>query len=141
MTRRNPFDELEDLFDRMGRQFDEAGSLRDVAVDVAETDEEFTVTADLPGYDRENIDLTLETRQLRIAAERERTAEETGEDDEDGGRFVRRERSHEAVSRTVTLPDDVVAEEVSATYRNGVLTVHLPKATPDDDGGHRIEVE
>jgi HSP20 family protein len=112
-----------------------------VAVDVAETDEEFTVTADLPGYDRENIDLTLETRQLRIAAERERTAEETGEDDEDGGRFVRRERSHEAVSRTVTLPDDVVAEEVSATYRNGVLTVHLPKATPDDDGGHRIEVE
>jgi HSP20 family protein len=141
MTRRNPFDELEDLFDRMGRQFDEAGSLRDVAVDVAESDEAFTVTADLPGYDRENIDLTLESRQLRIAAERERTAEETAEDDGDGGRFVRRERSHEAVSRTVTLPDDVVAEEVSATYRNGVLTVHLPKATPDDDGGHRIEVE
>jgi HSP20 family protein len=138
MNRRNPFDELEELFDRMGRQFEDTASLREVAVDVADHDEEFVVTADLPGYSRDAIDLTLEGRQLRIDAERDEATTVGG--DETAGRYVRRERTRESVSRTLSLPDDVVAEDVSATYANGVLTVHLPKATPDD-GGHRIQIE
>jgi HSP20 family protein len=134
MTRRNPFEELEELFDRMSRQFDEAGRFRDVAVDVTETDDEFVVTADLPGYDREGIDLTLDGRRLRISAERER--DETDEDE----RFVRRERVHTELSRSVLLPGDVDADGVSATYRNGVLAVHLPKAEPEAEEGHHIEI-
>jgi len=134
MTRRNPFEELEELFDRMSRQFDEAGRFRDVAVDVTESDDEFVVTADLPGYDREGIDLTLDGRRLRISAERER--DETDEDE----RFVRRERVHTELSRSVLLPGDVDADGVSATYRNGVLAVHLPKAEPEAEEGHHIEI-
>jgi HSP20 family protein len=133
MARRNPFEELEDLFDRMSRQFDEAGRFREIAVDVAEDDDEFVVTADLPGFDREEIDLTLDGRRLGIAAERDR--EETASDD----RFVRRERVHDERSRSLLLPGDVAAEDVSAIYTNGVLTVHLPKTTPDE-AGHRIEI-
>jgi HSP20 family protein len=144
MSRRNPFRELEELFERMSRDVDGVGiealgaGAGAVAVDVAETDAEFVVTADLPGYDREDIDVTLDDRELTVAAERDRESTERGEADD--RRFLRRERSHSAVSRTVYVPEAVDAENVTATYRNGVLTVTLPKAEAGDEG-HQIDVE
>jgi HSP20 family protein len=142
MSRRNPFRELEELFERMSRDVDGVGvgalGAGSVAVDVAETDGEFVVTADLPGYDREEIEVTLDDTELTVAAEREREETEAGEDGD--RRFLRRERTHSSVSRTVYVPEAVDAEAVTATYRNGVLTVTLPKADAGE-GGHQIDVE
>jgi len=135
--RRNPFDELEDMFDRMSRQLETAdlAELNAVPVDMQDHGDEYVVVADLPGYAVDDIELTFADGDLRIDASREAESEAT---DEDAGTYVHRERS-ESASRTVRVPDPVVEDEISATYNNGTLTVTLPKATEDVDG-HSIDI-
>ena len=139
--RRNPFDEIEELFDRLGRQFDGGvadgpgfPTTRSVAVDVEDAGDEYVVTADLPGYDTDDVELTLREETLRIEA----TSQEAEEFET--GRYIRRERTDRSVSRTVRLPEPVDDEAVSASYNNGVLTVTLPKRTGDEDS-RRIDIE
>ena len=132
MSRRNPFEEIERMFERMNNQFNQFNEMsvpatQSLSVDLADHNESFEVTADLPGYDREDIDLSVADRTLRISAERDESTEE-GE-----GNYLRRERRRQSLSRSLSLPEDVEEEEASATYRNGVLTVTLPKATSEDD--------
>ena len=107
------------------------------SIDVADRGEEFTVTADLPGFDTEDIDVSIREDVLRIEAEHE---EESEEGDEEDGRYLRKERRHQSVSRSVTLPEQVDEEAVSAEYRNGVLTVTLPKVEEQDDESHQIDI-
>lgn len=132
----DPFSEIERIFDRMSREFGgtsfaaAAGSL---AVDVEDRDDEFVVTADVPGYEKDDVDVTLADRSLRIRAEREEAAEERDAD------YLRRERHATSAERSVRLPAPVDPDGISATYKNGVLTVTLPKQS--GDGGQRIEVE
>lgn len=131
----NPFQEIEQIVDRMSREFGGApfAGAASVAVDVEERDEAFVVTADVPGYEKEDIDVTLADRTLRIDAERETETEERDAD------YLRRERQATSASRSIRLPGDVEEEEIQATYKNGVLTVTLPKRAGGD--GHRIDVE
>jgi len=88
MTRRDPFTEIEDLLERMGREFEELGGTldspggppslpggRDLAVDVIEDDEAITVVADLPGFDEDDIDVEIHDDTLSIAATREEETE------------------------------------------------------------------
>jgi HSP20 family protein len=143
MNRHTPFDDIEQFFSRGPFGGDRAwGSDRRMAdVDIAEYDDEFVVVADLPGYDREDIDIRAADGRLTITAERDQTMRDDGEAEEsDTGRYLRRERRHESVTRTIDLPSSVVETEASATYQNGVLTVTLPKVTDDEDEGHRIDV-
>jgi HSP20 family protein len=152
--RRNPFEELEEMMNRMSRQFEESmggselrqltGDKGGAAVDVADRGDELVVTADLPGYRTEDIDLTLRGDELTINAEREQEAEahQAGEGDPgtDQPRYIRKERRHQSVSRAVTLPEEVDEQNVSAEYRNGVLSVTLPKAHADEGDSHRIDI-
>lgn len=145
MPRRDPFGDIEELLERMTREFEELGggigSRLDggVNVDVAEDDESVTVTADLPGYDREDINVSVKDQRLTIAAE---FTEETEEESEPGSepQYHRKERSRRSVSRTVRLPAPVTEEDTTATYQNGVLTVELPKESPEETGGHNIDI-
>jgi len=121
------------MVDRMGERVETAGAVRSVPLDVRETDDAVVVVADLPGYEEDDIDVRLHERRLELRAERSTESETSNE------RYVRRERHHEAVSRTVHLPTDVVAGEASASYENGVLTVTLPTSAGEDEG-HQIEV-
>lgn len=130
MRGRNPFDELERFFDRMSRQFGESWgewemgtNMGSMSIDVADHAGEIVVTADLPGYSREDIDVRLSDKQLRIDARRQQATEQSGEE----GDYIRRERTQRSMSRSVTLPEPVDEEGVSAKYTNGVLTVTLPK--------------
>lgn len=139
MSRRNPFEEIEEMFERMNDQFGQFDQMstpatQSVSVDLADHDDEFEVTADLPGYDRENIDLSVAERTLRITAERD---EETEAGDEN---YLRRERRRQSVSRSLSLPEPVAETEASATYTNGILTVTLPKATGGEDS-RSIDIE
>ncbi|RDZ43888.1 Hsp20/alpha crystallin family protein [Haloferax sp. Atlit-10N] len=134
---RNPFDEIEDLFDRMGRSFEESGigRFQDISLDVVDDDEAIEVVADLPGFEKDDLDVSVSGRRLTIAADHE----ESSEVDDD--QYVRRERSQRSVSRTITLPAKVVRDEVTASYKNGVLTVTLPKAEPAGDDSTQIDIE
>ena len=106
---------------------------------MAEWDDEFVVVADLPGYDREAIDVRATEGRLTISAERDAEREAAESDDVDR-RYLRRERRHESITRSVELPGHVADEEASATYPHGVLTITLPKADDEADDSHRIDV-
>jgi len=138
----NPFEELDELIERMNDQFGElsqtfeGGSvLSEISVDVADHGDELVVTADLPGFAEEDIDLRADEESITLNATSET---ETVEDDT---HYHRKERTHQSVSRQVPLPEAVDAAAASATYTNGVLTVTLPKLDPDAAGGHTIDVE
>lgn len=145
--RRNPFDEIEELFDRMSRNFNDmgqqfqggatssAGGASGMNVDVAERDDEYVVTADLPGYENDEIDVTVEGRRLTIRTDRSRQTESNESD-----RYLRQERHREQMSRTVTLPGEIAEDRTSATHRNGVLTVTLPKRQSGATGS-QIDIE
>ncbi|UIP00660.1 Hsp20/alpha crystallin family protein [Halobaculum sp. CBA1158] len=147
MTRRSPFDDIADLFDQVGEELEdiertlgvEGGA--DVPVDVLERDDAFVVTADLPGFDPEDVEVTLSGRELTIHAEGDERAESASETD-DEGRYHRRERRVRSVTRRLRLPGEAVEEEASATHENGVVTVTLPRPEPDGEGdGTQIDVE
>lgn len=97
-----------------------------------ETDETGSVVlADLPGFETDDIDLRYEDGTLTIRADQETS-------DEDGGaRTSRRRRVHERVH----VPGEVDEDEISASYRNGVLEVHLPAEAVDEDDERVIDIE
>ena len=150
MKSRNTFsEELEQLLDRLNRQFGDvsrswepvtpfgrwSAAIDGAAVDLLERDEEFEATVDLPGFERDDVEVRVTDHVLRVEAERDAP---TGEPDE-GERYLRRERRHDAVHRSIRLPDDVDADGVTAAMKNGVLTVTLPKL--EVERTHTIEVE
>jgi HSP20 family protein len=134
MDRRNPFEEFERMVEEMNRGIRAfEGGVGGVPVDVEDRGDAFVVSADLPGYEKSDVDIRLSGDSLTLSASRE---VETSEADAE---FVRRERSSESVSRSVRLPGRVDETATEATYENGVLRVTLPKAEADD--GDSIPIE
>jgi HSP20 family protein len=133
---RNPIDDLEELFERMESQFESGVGFgtRSVPVNVRDADGEYQVTADLPGFTGEDIELTFTEGRLHISGEREHTELEEDE------RFLRQERRANAINRTVQLPERVIQDEIRASFDNGVLTVTLPKEHGGEEG-KEIEIE
>lgn len=146
----DPFRTLEAQFEQLRRQFEELldrwngeeiaeswgmRSTTGMGIDLADREDEFVLTADVPGFDREDIDVRFADDTLHITAEKERTVR----DDEE--HYLRNERAHRTMRRSVRVPGDVDEDAVEATYRNGVLTVTLPKTEPTDRGGRRIDIE
>src|SRR5512140_2568964 len=91
------------------------------AVDILETDNELVVKADLPDVDMKDIQVEIENGTLTLKGERkfEKEEKETG--------YHRIERSYGSFARYFSLPDTVEPDKVKADYKNGVLTVTLPK--------------
>lgn len=110
---------------------DSRGSVR---VDLENRPEELVLRADLPGFDRDDIDVRVTANRLTLSADRE--TETIGEQ----GEFLWQERSWESVARTVRLPESVSSDEVTAKFENGVLTVYMPKEMPES-GGSSIEID
>lgn len=140
MTRRRPLSDIEELLDRLTDELDDGLgadlALHDVPVDVVDRGDAFLVTAELPGFGEDELTVELIDDRLRIEGERS-----SGEEDEDlTGRYIRRERTRETVTRSITLPEKVDESAVSATFDQGVLTVTLPKAADVEDG-QEIEID
>ena len=126
----DPFRELVAMQDRMARLFGDVytrdedtgfrGSWAPV-VDIYETDEhDLVLKAELPGLDRNDIDVTVENSTLVLKGTKKFETEVKDEN------YRRIERSYGTFHRSFTLPSTVDASRVSADYRNGVLTVKLP---------------
>ena len=94
--------------------------------------DEYVFAMDLPGFDREEIEVTFEGDVLSIRAHTEA---------EEGSDAIRSMRSRR-VARQVPIPKAVVEDEITAAYRNGVLEVHLPIVADErEESGRRIDVE
>ncbi|WP_246045653.1 Hsp20/alpha crystallin family protein [Halorussus ruber] len=127
----------------------------DVSMDLTKHDEEYVFVADLPGFEREDIDLRFSDGMLTLVAESETSDERTVGEAARGEKIGRGEetrpegeeiaiRSQFARSRRVaervTIPESIVEDEIAASYRNGVLEVHLPLAEPAADDESRIDI-
>lgn len=91
------------------------------AVDIRETDEAYEVYAELPGMKKDDIGITVENNVLTLSGER-RFEKEVNEET-----FHRIERAYGKFTRSFTLPTQVNPEKVEASYKDGVLTIHIPK--------------
>lgn len=127
-TRREPatlsrrlFPDIDYLFDDFLTRPTASSAAWRPATDLNETDDEFVMRMDLPGFEHEDIELTVEKNILTVSGRR--TAEEVEEETD----FHLRERTAERFSRSFALPRSVDADDVEARFANGVLTVHLPK--------------
>jgi HSP20 family protein len=90
-------------------------------VDVSETDKEIKVSAELPGMDENDIDVSLTRDTLTIRGEKKEEKEDKGKD------YYRMERSYGSFTRNIPLPVEVNTDKVEATFKKGILYVTLPK--------------
>jgi HSP20 family protein len=111
-------------------------------VDVSETAKEMTLKVELPGVEEKDIDVSLSGNQLTIKGEKKAEQEEK-KDTDDGRVFHRVERSFGAFQRTMTVPFEVAPDKVSAEFKDGVLTITLPKpeGASEKPQARRIEVK
>lgn len=108
-------------------------------LDIAETDNAYVLSVDLPGVDGKDIDLSADEDMLTLRAERKRQHESK---DDDGVRFHRMERSVGRFERTLSLPVDADTDNISAAFNNGVLEITVPRRDDiESTRGRRIEIE
>ncbi|MBT8433882.1 MAG: Hsp20/alpha crystallin family protein [Gammaproteobacteria bacterium] len=128
----NPFQEFENLLSRYNKGASDSGtqlsndlSFADWApsCDIEEQEDRYVIKADLPGVDKKNIDVKLENGVISIRGEKQ-LEKETGK----GSKRHRTERFHGTFARSFTLPDAVKDERVEANYKDGVLSLVIPKA-------------
>jgi HSP20 family protein len=130
LTRLDPFLELDHIQQRLNRLFLDP-TLKTPeppfanfmpAVDIQETDGEFIVKADLPDVKKEEVKVHVHDGVLAIEGERRKEKEEKGK------RFHKVEREYGKFIRRFTMPTEIDSEKVRAEFKEGVLTVFLPKA-------------
>jgi len=130
ISRLEPFRGFSALQDQVNRIFNESvrtqadGSALTAwapSVDIYETPNELVVKADLPEVDEKDIDIRVENNLLTIRGERK--FDQSVQEDN----YLRIERTYGTFSRSFSLPNTVNAESIRAEYKNGVLTVNLPK--------------
>ena len=130
ITRWDPFRGLSSLQEQVNRLFESSLPSRGdestltawaPAVDVYETENELVIKADLPEMVEKDLDVRVENNMLTIRGER-KFEQKVKEDN-----YLRMERAYGAFSRSFSLPNTVNTEEVKAHYKDGVLTVSLPK--------------
>lgn len=135
VTRWDPFKDLDELQGRLSTLFgrapvrkegerEERMTLTDWAplVDVIEDEKEYLVKAELPEVKKEDVKIAVQDDVLTMSGERMQEKEEKGK------KFHRIERAYGSFSRSFTLPEDADASKITADFKNGVLTVHLPKS-------------
>lgn len=129
ITRWNPYVNVTGLQEQLNRFFELGSQGRDEnsltswapAVDIYETENELVLKADLPDINEKELDVRIENNTLSIHGERkfEQKVKEGG--------YLRTERSYGSFNRSFSLPNTVNTEAIKAEYKNGVLTIELPK--------------
>jgi len=105
------------------------------SVDINEDEKMITVKAELPGLEEKDIDVTLKDNTLTIRGEKKNEHEEKSK------KLHLKETSYGCFERTFTLPEEIVAENIKATYKNGVLEFEIPKDTKKAPKQISVKVE
>ena len=128
----NPFRMMEE----MEREFFGDQRTGSFSTDIRETDTEYVLEADLPGFKKEDINIDITDNTLTINAERHSEHEEKDKKDN----YIRCERSYGSFSRSFGL-DGVDTEAIKAGFENGVLTLTMPKLVASQPSSRRLEIE
>ena len=119
VPRRNSFDIFDDFFDEGFFPKKERNLMK---TDIREKKDKYIIDIDLPGFEKENISLSLNNGYLDISAKTEK--EENSEDEE---RFVRQERFYGECSRSFYVGEDITEEDIHAKFNNGILKIEIHK--------------
>ena len=103
------------------------------AIDIKESKNEYTIIADLPGFEKSNINLSIDEGYLTIKANEEKVSDSNG-------RYMLKERSMRNYSRTFSLPDNALESKVSAKYTDGTLRITIPKSKEINKNVKRIKI-
>ena len=129
IVRWTPFRGLMDIQDEMNRMFNSVARTSDSgtgvwgpSVDISENENEIVVVAEVPGMKRENINISIQDNVLTLKGEKKRESDENEEN------YHRIERSYGVFERSFSLPSVIQTDRVTASYKNGVLSIKLPKA-------------
>jgi len=109
------------------------GQMEYPSVNISEDEHNITVEAELPGMESRDIDISLQNNMLVLQGEKR------FEDEQNKGNYQRIERSYGAFSRTIPLSSSVDEDNVKASFKNGILTVTLPKQ--EKAQGKKIAIE
>jgi HSP20 family protein len=135
--------EMNRLFDDFFRGFDleHFGALEDrytgfsPSIDVRESDEDFTIKAEIPGIDEKDVEVLVSDDSVTIKGEKKEEQEDKGKD------YYRLERSYGSFHRVIPLPKGGInLEKVEAAFKNGLLTVKLPKTEEAQSKGKKIPI-
>lgn len=104
--------------------------------DIIEKENEYEFRVDLPGFNKEDIKISIENGQLTIHAKNEKNKEEKKE-----GKIIRQERCFGEVSRSFYIGDNIEADKVNASFEKGVLTLNIPKDNLQKEDKKYIEIK
>ena len=122
---------LEDFFGRDSHELTNTRSFTTPAVNIKESETGFDVEVAAPGLKKGDFNIELKHNKLFVSANKESNEEEPTE------RYYRKEFSYQNFSRSFTLPHTVDREGISAAYKNGVLTLSIPKKKEVIENAHR----
>lgn len=119
-------EEMNRLFDNFFRGFEIEPFERRLttfspSIDISETDKEVIISAELPGIEDKDIDVSLTKDSITIKGEKKEEKEEKGKS------YYRMERSYGSFSRTIPLPAEIDSDKTTAEFKKGVLTIKMPK--------------
>ena len=137
----NPFTALQREIDRLFSDFTRglpsfAASNLTPRMDVTEREKEIEISAELPGMEQKDIEITLADNVLAIASEKKKAEKE----EKDENRHIV-ERSYGSISRSIQLPSGIKAEDIQASMTNGVLKITLPKPVQRQQEAKKIEIK
>lgn len=134
--------EVDRVFDSFWNDFgtpallrDNGGSAPEVRVDTTEDDKTYHVTAELPGMSEKDVEVTFADNMLTISGEKKEEKEVKE------GNYHRRERSFGSFRRSFTLPTEVDEAKIAATFKDGVMTIDLPKAKSAQKKAKKITIQ
>lgn len=146
LTKWEPFREFDDMLGRLERYTGKLGwpNLRRETftttewapkVDIVETDKEYTIKAELPEVNKEDVKVNIENGELTISGERKQEKEEKDK------KFHRIERYYGSFMRSFTLPDNVDEANIKATYKDGMLNLSLPKSAQATPKAMQVKIQ
>ncbi len=118
--KRNEFDLLDDMF--MNSFFDRNES-RIMKTDIKEKGDKYIIDIDLPGYDKENIEVEIENGYLKVVAKMNKNIDKSDNQE----KYIHKERFYGECSRSFYVGDNIKEEDIKAGFKNGILSLVFPK--------------
>ncbi|NLM26600.1 MAG: Hsp20/alpha crystallin family protein [Clostridiaceae bacterium] len=136
----NPFREMDNFSKDVSNFFDFSpfrffGGMNSLRADVYQTEKDVIVKAEIPGISKEDLEVYIDEDSIRLSGQSKRDKEYKDEN------IYRTERYYGSFSRTIPLPMEVKTEQASAEYKDGILSITVPKAEPSKLKGKRINIQ